>query len=288
MGVPSISENSTAAAHGDIADYRFDWSNQSAIARAGAVACHKVGGNAEDIVLYGETGYGEVIGPILSTSKDPTLTDYLPTDGTGCCGTSIGQRPGRTNYIVAGSSGAIAVGDLLIPTGAVGAVIPRPIGSVIPAVAKALQAVANSSSEQYIFAEILTPGGGGVGNRITGYGSDAPVNAKFLNAHYTTIANAAVPLFVCPAAGRIRDLFVKIKTAGGAGKTVTYTVQKSTNGGTSFADTTLTCGVVGTATTGSDTTHQPTVAAGDLLAIAITTADAGTADGPELATFRFE
>lgn len=276
MGVPSISENSTSAAHGDIADYRFDWSNQSAIARAGAVACHKVGGNAEDIVLYGETAYGEVIGPILSTSKDPTLTDYLPTDGTGCCGTSIGQRPGRTNFIAAANSGAIAVGDFLIPTGAVGAVIPRPAGSNVAAVAKALQAVADSSSERYVFAEMLTPGGGRGGQRIQGFGADAPTTNHWLTAPGGNHAAAEVVLGIAEADGFISNLEANTGTAPGAGDTVTYTVWKGVNIA-GLAATALTCGVSETSRIGEDKTHRVAVSKGDVFVIKVTTAAAGAA-----------
>lgn len=287
MGVASISEGGNQAAHGDIGEYHFNWSNQSTIARAGAIACHKTTGAAEDIVLYGETGAGEVIGPIRSTSKDPTLTDYLPTDGTGCCGVDIVQRPARTNLIAAASSGAIAVGDYLIPTGAVGAVIPRPAGSNIPPVGRALQAVADNASERYVFAEVLTPGIGTTGHRVSGFGNNAPANNDYVNVHVANHTATATPLFVAPAAGIIRNLYVKLKTAGGAGKTLTYTVRKSSDGGATWADTALTCAVTGTATEGADNTNKVAVAKGDLLGIRVTSADVGAADST-FANFIFE
>jgi hypothetical protein len=287
MGVSSISENSIPAAHGDIGDYAFDWSLQSSIGRAGAIACHKVGGAAEDVVLYGETGYGEVIGPIRTTSKDPTLTDYLPADSTGGCGVNIVQRPARTNFILAASSGAVAVGDYLIPTGVVGAVIPRPAGSNIPPVARALQAVADSASERYVYAEVLTPGIGTTGHRVSGFGNNAPANNDYVNVQVANHTATATPLFVAPVAGIIRNLYVKLKTAGGAGKTLTYTVRKSSDGGGTWADTALTCSVTGTATEGADNSNKVSVSKGDLLAIRVTSADVGAADST-FANFIFE
>lgn len=273
MGVPSI----TGAAHGDITDYRRDFSNQSSIARAGAIACHKTSGSDEDIVLYGETGAGEVIGPIVSTSKDPTLTDYLPTDGTGVCGVSVAMAPGESNFILAASSGAVAVGDFLIPTGAVGAVIPRPVGSTVPPVAKALQAVADAASERYIFAEILTPGIGRTGQRIAGFGADAPVNNYYLTAPGQNHVNAAVVIGVALADGFISNLEVNTEAAPGASKTITYTVHKGVNKA-GLAATALTCDVAGASSRlGEDKTHRVAVSKGDVLAIKVTSADVGSA-----------
>lgn len=283
MAVSSIS----GAAHGDVSDYRRDFSNQSAIARAGAVMCHKVGGADEDVVVYGEASAGEVIGPCMSTSKDPTLTDYLPTDGTGVCNLSVAMAPGETNLILAANSGAVIPGDYLIPTGVVGAVIPRPAGSNIPPVGRALQAVADSASERYVFAEILTPGIGTTGQRVSGFGNNAPANNNYVIGYFGNHTATATPLFVAPAAGIIRNLYVKLKTAGGAGKTLTYTVRKSSDGGATFADTALTCDVTGTATEGADNTNKVAVSKGDLLAIRITSADVGAADST-FANFIFE
>lgn len=283
MGVPSISN----ALHGQTGEERYNWSNQSAIMRAGAVVCHKVGGAAEDVVVYGEATAGEVIGPCSWTSKDPTLTDYLAQDDTGVCGMSVTQRPGRENFILAANSGAVAVGDYLIPTGVVGAVIPRPAGSNIPPVARALEAKADGASERYIYAEVLTPGIGVTGHRVSGFGNNAPTNNDYVLVQPANHTATATPLFAAPTAGIIRNLYVKLKTAGGAGKTLTYTVRKSSDGGATWADTALTCAVTGTATEGADNTNKVAVAKGDLLAIRITSADVGAADST-FANFIFE
>lgn len=284
MPVSSIS----GAAHGDITDYRRDYSNQSAIARAGAIACHKVGGADEDIVLYGEATAGEVIGPILSTSKDPTLTDYLPTDGTGVCNASVAMRPGMANFILAANSGAVIPGDYLIPTGTVGAVMPRPAGSNVPPVGRSLQTIADSASERYCFAEVLSPGIGVTGQRISGFGADVPADDDYLVGYYANhVGTTPQHLFACPAAGIIRNLYVKSKTAPGGVLVVTYTVMKSSDGGATFSATALTCTITGTATEGADNTHAVAVAKGDILGIRVTSANVGTADESN-ANFIFE
>lgn len=283
MGVNSIS----GAYHGPVGDYHFDWSNKSSIMRMGAIMCHKVGGAAEDVVVYGEATAGEIIGPCLGMGRDPALTSYLPVDGDGICSAAAAQSPARSDFILAANSGAVAVGDYLIPTGAVGAVIPRPIGSSIPPVGRAVVAVADSASERYIYGEVLTPGIGTTGQRIMGWGNNAPTNNYSMASSNANHVNGHTPLFVVPAAGVIRNLFVKGKTAGGAGKTITFTVHKSSDGGTTWTATTLTCALTGTNTTASDTTHAPAVAAGDLLEIIVTSADVGALDA-DYANFIYE
>jgi hypothetical protein len=223
----------------------------------------------------------------MSTSKDPTLTDYMATDGTGVCGLSVAMRPGMANFILAANSGAVAVGDYLIPTSTVGAVIPRPAGSNIPPVGRALEAKADSASERYIFGEILSPGIGTTGHRVSGFGANAPVNNDYLNVHFANHTATATGLFVAPATGIIRNLYIKSKTAPGAGKTLTYTVRKSSDGGATYSDTTLVATITGTNTEGADNTNKPAVTKGDLLAIRMTSADVGTADS-SFANFIFE
>lgn len=283
MGVSTIS----GAAHGPVADYRFDWSNQSSIMRVGALMCHKVGGNDGEVVVYGEATAGEVIGPCLSMKYGTSLTEYLPTDGTGICSVSAPQRPGRADFILAASQGALVPGDYLIPTGTVGAVKKRPAGSNQPPVAKVLYAIANLAAEQYIYAEVLTGGGASSGIKISAFGADAPATNKWLSVNFANHANAAQHLFLVPATGKIRDLVVRGKTAPGAGKTITYTVHKSSDGGATFVATALTVDMVATAGPFADNTHIVDVTQGDVLAIKVTSADVGLADLSN-ATFAYE
>lgn len=68
----------------------------------------------------------------------------------------------------------------------------------------------------------------------------------------------------------IRNLYVKLGTAPGGGETVVITLRK--NG----SNQTLSVTISGTDTTGNDTTHTFTVAAGDELSIGVTTSGGGT------------
>lgn len=66
-----------------------------------------------------------------------------------------------------------------------------------------------------------------------------------------------------------------LKTAPGSGESVVFTVQKSTDQGASFSDTTATCTISGTSKTCADTTNHPTTAQFDLLAVKIVNSNNG-------------
>jgi len=66
---------------------------------------------------------------------------------------------------------------------------------------------------------------------------------------------------VIPAAGKLSSLMVKLTAAPGAGKSYTFFLR--VNG----ANSTLTVTIAGTDTSGSDISHEVTIAAGDLVAI---------------------
>lgn len=70
-----------------------------------------------------------------------------------------------------------------------------------------------------------------------------------------------------PCAGTIRNLAITIRTAPGAGKSITFTVMK--NG----SNTTLAVTISNTDTYAADTTHEISVAAGDLLSLRYNSAD---------------
>ncbi len=82
-------------------------------------------------------------------------------------------------------------------------------------------------------------------------------------------AGSQVVLFVAPAAGTLRALTCSCGTAPGGIVFDVYTVQKSTNRGASWAATTGTCTITGSAKTCADATHHPTVAQYDWLAVEI-------------------
>lgn len=77
---------------------------------------------------------------------------------------------------------------------------------------------------------------------------------------------------VAPVAGTLRNLYVVADAAPGAGQTFIYTVRK--NG----ADDTITCTLSGAAaTTGNDTTHTDSVAAGDTFDVKVVISAAAAA-----------
>lgn len=93
------------------------------------------------------------------------------------------------------------------------------------------------------------------------------------------VASAQAPLAIVTRAGVLRSLRVSLNVAPGGSDTAIFTVQKSSDNGATWTDTTLTCTVTGSAKSASDTTHFPAVAAGDLLAVKAVSS-AGTAAGP--------
>ena len=77
----------------------------------------------------------------------------------------------------------------------------------------------------------------------------------------TTNATETSVQQIVTAPGTLKNLYVKLSAAPGAGKSRTFTIRKNR------VDTALAVTVSGTATTGSDTTNPVTVVAGDLLDI---------------------
>lgn len=82
-----------------------------------------------------------------------------------------------------------------------------------------------------------------------------------------TETDISIPI---PVAGTLRNLSAAASVAPGAAQTFTYTARKNA------ADTSLTCTISGAAaTSASDTSHSPTVAAGDLLAVKVVVSGGG-------------
>ena len=125
------------------------------------------------------------------------------------------------------------------------------------------------------FIEVVMP--------ITGGSDGAAIGAatKYLAAPGVAVAAAELPLFVCDAPGKLRNLRCSLKTAPGGADTVIFAVLKSSDNGASWTATTLTCTITGAAKAASDKleAHAVDVAAGDLIAIRAISS-AGTAAGP--------
>lgn len=82
-------------------------------------------------------------------------------------------------------------------------------------------------------------------------------------------AATQVALFVAPAAGTVRGMACTMGTAPGGIVSDVFTLQKSSDQGSTWSDTASTITITGAGMTGSDTTHFPTVAQYDLLAVKI-------------------
>ena len=82
-------------------------------------------------------------------------------------------------------------------------------------------------------------------------------------------AATQIALFVAPAAGAVRARTCTEGTAPGGIVSDVFTVQKSSNQGAAWSDTTSTVTITGAALTAADITHFPTVAQYDWLAVKI-------------------
>lgn len=92
-------------------------------------------------------------------------------------------------------------------------------------------------------------------------------STKYMSRGAAAVAASAVVIGTVTRAGVLRRLYANLLTAPGGSDTVAFTIQKSSDNGGTWSDTTLTCTITGSAKGNSDTTHAPSVAAGDLLAV---------------------
>lgn len=285
MGVSSIS----GADRGVHAEYAWNWSNQSSIMRFGALVAHKIGGNAREVLVSGESASaGRVIGFALGGSTEPGLTTFLAVDGTGVTSLGVAQAPARVTVIlVAGET--VAEGDLLIPSGSVGALIKRPAGSTVPPVAKALQAVTGGASEMYCQAECLISGASAdarfvvTGDATDTMTADYYVPKSGVHANPGAAKNTPV-LFYAPAACTISNFRVGLEVAPGATKTVTFNFKKgNTAAAANAAAASVTVAIADTNTSNTNDTDSISLAAGQVLVCKVTSADVGAAEHSKIA-----
>ena len=107
-------------------------------------------------------------------------------------------------------------------------------------------------------------------------GNSGGANAAGATSYFWTAINAteSVVCAVMPAAGVIKNLYVFTSGAPGAGQTYTFTARLA------LADTALTCTISGAGSnSGSDTTHQVTVAAGDRISIKVVSSGTAATTG---------
>lgn len=103
-------------------------------------------------------------------------------------------------------------------------------------------------------------------------------SGNLLAAQYATATHGNSVRRIIPYAGNLKRITVQnpVATSGGT-NTVTYTVLKSSNGGSSWSSTSLACAVLASNTTVTSADSTVSVAAGDLIVIEVTFSGAVTA-----------
>lgn len=269
------------AGRGDRADYRWGATNADANTRAYSLMYHKVGGNPGEVVVNGNAAAGEFAGVNMTLPAEPistTTVEDLSAISVRAKNLTLALRPARVNVWAAPST-TFAEGTKVIADGTNDRVKPMPAGSTAQVLGIVKEGKTTGADPELIQIELLAPGCFEGAQTISAFGTDAMVNNRWLVSGYSTIAAAASGLFVVPQDGIIKNLTGKLKVAAGGGKTITLTVFKSSDGGATFTATTLTVAVVDPATLASENTIRAAVSKGDILAIKITTADAGAAEG---------
>lgn len=106
----------------------------------------------------------------------------------------------------------------------------------------------------------VAPAGSPIGNNVT----------RYLGAPGTPLSQTPVPLYRARFADEtVRSLGVTLEVAPAAGETVTVTVVKSSDGGTTWADTAVTCTINGPKMAADDLVHWIVLGAGELLALKV-------------------
>lgn len=276
----------TGASSGDHAEYVWLWSNKSTIARYGALMAHLIGGGQFDVVCNGETNSGKIIGPSLKGG--PEGSSALPADGSNIATMPIAERPAHAHYLIAPNN-TVAVGDFLIPTGTTGQVKPRPAGSNVEPVAKALEALTSTGTEQLLKGEVLTPGVDSGGFWVMAEGRDTLTTAYFLgapgSAHINPAAAKNTPIILLALQDcTLSNFRVGLDVAAGGAKVVTYNFKKgATAAAANAAAASLTLAITDPALTNSDDTNTISLTAGQVLVIQVTSADVGAAEHSRVA-----
>ncbi len=101
-----------------------------------------------------------------------------------------------------------------------------------------------------------------------GTSSTFGADTKYIAPGYVARTSAQVPLYVVGFTGEtLRNLRCTLATAPGGTDTVAFTVQKSSDQGGTWADTTVTCTITGTGKTATDLTHSVSLTQYDMLAL---------------------
>jgi hypothetical protein len=201
----------------------------------------------------------------------------------GGSGTSAGEaiemvRQGLSRVLLENGQTSSRGGQLVASANQLGAVTPRsPYSFSALVIAQAEEAASAAGTDQQIEAyvqpywvELVRP--------VTG-GCTGAVGAatKYLAAPGQAPAASPVALYQARFTGEVvRSLSANLATAPGGADTVAFTVQKSSDNGTTWSDLAVTATITGAAKGASDLVHSATLAAGDLVAIKAVSS-AGTA-----------
>lgn len=250
----------------------------------GTVACQYTAGTDLDAVNPDHASASVVVGLVVSAGMLDGGVYSAPAVGDPIAVQRFGQSVGllsANQTIVRGDP----LGAISGTGGQLGLFIP---GQGMKYVGIAAQSKTTTGTALYIEVDLGANPKVVTIEKVSGFAATTFQNAtKFMSAPGTGAAAAAqVVLGVVPHGGGVlANLMVDDGTAPGGADTDAFTVQKSSDHGGTWTDTTLTATITGAAQAASDVTHQTAVAAGDLLAIKIV-ASATSAGANRSASFQ--
>lgn len=279
MGVPIVE----AFNRGSRVPWIWGASNKSSNMRYGSLVAISLlaGAGSSDVVVNGETiggvHAGDLVGVNVKGPAEPSLSTFLPVDDSGVNGITIASGFGHVPLILSANQTVTAANPFLIPDPSnIGCVISRPLGSLIPPVARAIQYPAASTGEQYIQADLMVGMAGKsiAGTPMTCDATDAVVDGRYIpvsGLHTAPAAALNTPVVYRAAAASV--VTVKgalLGVAPGATKGVQYQWKKgATAAAANAAAASVTIDISGTDTSGVPTAGSEsfTMAAGDVLVI---------------------
>ena len=276
-GIPSINNG-----HGDNKLWHRPAINADNNTRAYSLMYFKVGGNPGEVVVNGNAAAGSFAGINQTLPPEPIRTntiENMSTAGVGAKNLDLALAPSRINVWAAPNT-TFVEGGYLIADGS-DRVMPAPNGTTQELICQSLESKTTGADPELIWVEVLAPYARRAPQSFTGFGLDTPGAVdQWLKKEYANHTAAGTPaaLHVMDRNGKVSRLFIKLKTAPGAGKSLTYTLKRSQNGGATWADTGLTVTIADTATSAVDevASHNVNANQGDLLGIAAT----GVVGGP--------
>lgn len=287
MGVPIVE----AFNRGSRVPWIWGASNKSENMRFGSLVAISLlaGAGSSDVVVNDETIGGILAGDLVGVNvkgpAEPSLSTYIPVDDTGVNGITIASGFGHVPLILSPNQTVTAANPFLVPDPSnIGNVISRPLGSLQPPVARAIQYPASSASEQYIQADLMAgiAGQSIAGTPITCDATDAVVDARYIPISGLHIAPAATlntpVVYRAVATTLVTVKGAELQVAPGATKGVQYQWKKGATAAlANAAAASVTVDIAGTAVGGTPVAGSDTftMAAGDVLVIKVIATDTG-------------